>query len=103
MTVPATAEWQLAEMNIMRLRSPLDHPSLRPVRAAIDQVNIVAEASPGFVWRLAAGPGHFHSLGSDPLTMATLSVWRSYEDLHRFTYRSAHVARLLHKAPTGLV
>ncbi len=76
-------------MNVMRLRS-LDDRVRRQVFAAVDRLNALAEASAGFVWRLPAEGGHFHPFGGDPLMSATLSVWRSYADLHRFTYRSDH-------------
>ena len=80
----------LAEINVMRLRTSIDDPVLRPVLAAVDRLNALAEASPGFVWRLPAPEGHFTAFGPDPSLVATLSVWRSYADLHAFTYRSLH-------------
>jgi hypothetical protein len=49
-------------------------------------VNRQAEASPGFVWRLVLPEGHVVKDG----IFANLSVWESYEALHRFLYRSGH-------------
>ena len=53
------------------------------------RISRLAERSPGFVWRLESPAGHFPFEGDDR-TIATLSVWESYEALHAFVYRSAH-------------
>jgi hypothetical protein len=60
--------------------------------AAIEPVNRLAEASPGFVWRLRSGESHGAVLVSQdgqPL-LVNLSVWESYEALHAFVYRTLH-------------
>jgi hypothetical protein len=64
--------------------------------AAVDPVDRLAEESPGFVWRLPATHSTgltLHTAGRSPL-IVNLSVWRSYEALHAFVYRSPH-GRLL--------
>lgn len=60
---------------------------------ALDDVNWLAERSPGFVWRHRAprGPVTEGRLGEDDgLVVVTLSVWESYQALHQYVYRSAH-------------
>ena len=52
----------------------------------LERVNRLAEVSPGFVWRLVLPEGHVVRDGM----FANLSVWESYETLHRFLYRSGH-------------
>lgn len=83
---------QLAEVNLGRLRARLDDWSLRDFAAALEPVNLLAERSPGFVWRLRLA--HSPTIPSppydDPLLIVNVSVWQSYEALHEFTYRSAH-------------
>jgi hypothetical protein len=44
----------LAEVNIARLRAPIDSQMLRPFVDALDRVHALAERTPGFVWRQTA-------------------------------------------------
>jgi hypothetical protein len=60
--------------------------------AALDPIGRLAEASPGFVWRLTSEQGHGATVLADGVTtiVVNLSVWESYEDLHAFVYRTVH-------------
>ena len=49
--------WHLAQVNIALPREPLDAPLLAGFVAALAPVNAVADASPGFVWRLQTDDG----------------------------------------------
>jgi Domain of unknown function (DUF3291) len=86
--------WHLAQYNIARLHQPLDHPATAEFVANLYRVNAVAEASPGFVWRLTDDDSGLSSsyvrAYDDPLTIINLSVWESPEQLQDFVYRSAH-------------
>jgi hypothetical protein len=64
--------------------------------AALDPVNAVADASPGFVWRLQDDSGHatYIRVFDDPQMIINLSVWESLEALRAFTYRSDHTSVL---------
>jgi hypothetical protein len=44
--------WELAQVNIARLRAPLDDPALADFVALLEPVNAAADRAPGFVWRL---------------------------------------------------
>lgn len=44
-------EFHLVQINIARMKAPLDDPLMADFVAQIEQVDAVAEASPGFVWR----------------------------------------------------
>src|SRR5262245_61132059 len=58
--------------------------------AALDAVNAVAEASPGFVWRLKAdggGPSSYVRHSDDDRIVVNMSVWESIEALERYVYR----------------
>ncbi len=81
----------LAEVNVALPRAPLDGPSMAGFLRALDDVNWLADRSPGFVWRLRPmhGPVTFGILGDDQV-IVTLSVWTTFEDLQRYVYRSAH-------------
>ena len=84
--------YDLAQVNIMRLRAGLDSPELAAFVAALDPVNALAEQSPGFVWRLQAGDGNSTSLRifDDATLIVNMSTWRSLEALTDYAYRTAH-------------
>jgi hypothetical protein len=86
----------VAQLNIGRLRAPLDDPRIDDFRNNLARINALAEASPGFVWRLQddAGNATGIKLFEDDLEIVNLSVWRSIEELADFAYRSAHVELL---------
>jgi heme-degrading monooxygenase HmoA len=89
--------WHFAEYNIARLHHPLDHPASAEFVANLDHVNAIAEASPGFVWRLTDESGLSSSYVrayDDPLTIINMSVWESPELFQEFVYRSDHTAFL---------
>lgn len=85
----------LAELNVARLRHPLDAPETGEFVAVLDAVNRIAEVSPGFVWRLQGDDGASSSYVTaydDPLVIVNLTVWTDVESLKHFTYRSGHGA-----------
>ena len=45
-------KYELAQLNIASLKAPLDSPELKDFVDNLDRINALAEASPGFVWRL---------------------------------------------------
>ena len=55
-------DYVLAQVNIGRLRAPLDSPQLAGFVAALDPVNAAADAAPGFVWRLQTEDGNATSV-----------------------------------------
>ncbi len=55
------SDFHLAQYNVGRIRSPLDHPDVAEFIAALDPINALAEASPGFVWRLTGEDGQSSS------------------------------------------
>lgn len=82
----------LAQLNIARLRAPLDSPALAGFVALLPEVNALAERSPGYVWRLQDESGDATALrpfGAD--VIVNLTVWESVEALHGFTYRTTHL------------
>ena len=84
----------LAQVNLARLRFPAGSPRVREFVAAVDRINRLADQAPGFIWRYGPGEGHLNQADAtgDPLMIINLSVWRSYEHLHAYVYRSAHGA-----------
>ena len=54
--------YHLAQMNIGRLLAPIDDPLLAGFVARLDEINTLAERSPGFVWRLQTDAGNATAL-----------------------------------------
>lgn len=81
---------RLAQVNVARLRWDLGSPRLAGFVGAVDGVNLLAEASPGLVWRLRAAHGPVPLAVDDPRLVVNVSVWETYEHLHAFVYRSRH-------------
>jgi Domain of unknown function (DUF3291) len=91
--VPGSA--LLAQVNVARMRGELDSPPMRGFLAALDPVYRMAEESPGFVWRLRDEGGGHAVVARAPgghLLVVNVSVWRTYEQLHAYVYRSRHGA-----------
>ncbi|KAA9131673.1 DUF3291 domain-containing protein [Marinihelvus fidelis] len=83
--------YQLAQLNIAHLLAPIDSPNLADFVANLDRINALAEASPGFVWRLQTDDGDataIRDFGADYIV--NLSVWADVASLFEFVYRSAH-------------
>jgi hypothetical protein len=82
----------IAQLNIARAKAPLDHPLLADFVAQLDDVNALAEARPGFVWRLKSDSGNATDIRAydDPLMIVNMSVWESIEALFDFAYRTSH-------------
>jgi hypothetical protein len=93
--------WHLAQLNIGRLRAEVGDPSIAEFMDNLDPINALAEASPGFVWRLQTDEGNataIRAFPDDPLMALNLSVWESIEALADFAYRSAHTGFLRRRA-----
>jgi len=83
----------VAQVNIARLRAPLDSPQLAGFVALLEPVNAIADGSPGFVWRLQsdAGDATAYRPFDDDRIMINLSVWESLPALWDFVYVSRHL------------
>ena len=89
-----SARYEVAQLNVARALAPLDTPQLAGFVARLDEINALAERSPGFVWRLQGEDGNATGfrLDDDPLVIVNLTVWETIGDLHAFAYRSGHNA-----------
>lgn len=83
----------LAQINIARLRFPLDSPQLKDFVDALPEINALAEKSPGYVWRLVDDEGadatSFRPFGGD--VIVNLTVWESVEALRGYIYHTPHL------------
>jgi hypothetical protein len=82
----------LAQVNVARLAAPLDSPQLADFVANLEPINAIADASPGFVWRLQTETGDATALRifDDDWIIVNMSVWESLEALRNYVYRSPH-------------
>ena len=82
--------YHLAQLNVGIVRAPIESPELAGFMAGIDPVNAIADAAPGFVWRLADGdgPGATALRPRGPGFMVNMSVWEDLEALRDFVYRN---------------
>ncbi len=61
--------------------------------ANLERINALADAAPGFVWRLKTDAGDATDIRAfaDPNLLLNMSVWRDLESLRAYVYDSAHV------------
>lgn len=83
---------ELAQVNISRLKFPLDSPELKYFVDGLDPVNAVADRAPGFVWRLQSDIGNATdvSVFGDNWLIVNLTVWRDTDALTAFMYQGQH-------------
>ena len=82
--------YSLAQVNIARMIAPLGDPQMAGFVARLDEINALADTSPGFIWRLQTPEGNATAMRAyeDELILFNLSVWASQEDLFRYVYAS---------------
>ena len=58
----------------------------------LDEINALAERSPGFVWRLKTEDGDATAIRpyDDDRVMINMSVWADFDSLRSYVFRSAH-------------
>ena len=85
--------YELAQLNIGRMLAPLDSPQLADFANGLDHINTLAEAAPGFVWRLKdeeTDDATSFRMFDDDWILVNMSVWQSSETLRAFVYDDAH-------------
>ncbi|MGR3810278.1 DUF3291 domain-containing protein [Jiulongibacter sp. NS-SX5] len=84
----------LAQFNIIRLKDELDSPVIKEFRDFLAPVNLLAEESPGFIWRLKDEGGEsatdLETPYEDKLIFVNMSVWKDYASLKEYTYKTVH-------------
>ena len=85
--------YHLAQINIGRIRAPLDDPIMADFVNNLIKINTLGHNTPGFVWQLLTEEGDstgFHAF-EDNRVLLNMTVWENIEVLYDFTYRSQHV------------
>jgi hypothetical protein len=87
------SRFHLAQINVARALAPLDDPQLAGFVARLDDINALADASPGFVWRLQSDSGNATDIkvSEDPNIIVNMSVWEGLDSLFAYVYRSDHL------------
>ena len=68
--------FHLAEVNVGRMKMPIDHPATADFVARLDEINQLADGSEGFVWRLKSeGDARYTLPYDDDRILFNLSVW----------------------------
>jgi len=91
-----SAQFQLAQVNIARAVDTLDSDIMRGFVDQLDNINALADRSPGFVWRLQTEEGDATSIDAfgDPRVIVNMSVWASLQALKDYVYTGEHLAVL---------
>lgn len=91
-------DFHLAQVNIALPLEPLTTPRLADFVAALDEINALADAAPGFVWRLQTEDGDATAVRAfdDDRIIVNMTVWTSIEALADYVYRSDH-ARVMRR------
>ena len=86
------AGYHLAQINIGTLKAAMDAPQTAGFAENLDRINALAEAQPGFVWRLTGEGDNATDLKffDDPLMLINMSVWTDLDALAAFVYHSDH-------------
>ena len=87
------AGFYLAEINIARMRAPIiSDPIMKEFVDLLDEINALAEASPGFVWRLKSDSGNATDIQvyEDERIIVNMSVWDSIDALFNYAYSTDH-------------
>lgn len=85
--------YHLAQINIGRVRYPVEDPRMAGFMTKLDEINALAESSPGFVWRLQTTEGnatYFRPYPEDDRILLNMSVWTGVPELKDYVYRTAH-------------
>src|SRR4051812_13184013 len=86
------AKYQLAELNIAQMFAPIDDPIMADFANNLVKINALAEAQPGYVWRLQTEDGDATALRvfDHEYIIVNMSVWETIDQLHAFAYKSEH-------------
>ena len=84
--------FHLAQVNIGRAKGAPQDPIMAGFMARLDEINALADGSPGFVWRLQTSEGNATYLRpyEDDRILVNMSVWESIEQLKHYVYKTMH-------------
>ncbi|GAB1268354.1 DUF3291 domain-containing protein [Aurantivibrio infirmus] len=93
------SQYQLAQINIAQAKAEMDTKEMSGFVSRLEEINALADKSPGFVWRLKSDAGDSTAIRvfDNPLLLVNMSVWEDITSLKNYVYRSAHVELIQHR------
>jgi len=94
------SNYHIAQVNIGKIKAPLDSPTMAGFMNQLDAINALADSAPGFVWRLQTNDGnatYFRPYPEDDRILLNMSVWETIESLKEYVYKAAHADVLRHR------
>ncbi len=85
--------WHLAQINVAKIIGEnISDPVMQNFVGQLDEINGLAESSPGFVWRLKDESNNATNLNpyNDQRIIVNISVWQTLDDLLKFVYHGRH-------------
>ena len=92
--------FHLAQVNVAQSRARFNDPTMAGLTERIDEINLLAEQSRGFVWRFQSSAadleylrpfdGYFTPFEPERIFF-NMSVWETVEDLKNYVFHSGHV------------
>jgi len=85
-------QWQLAQLNVATAMYEEGDDRMAGFYSRLDEINALAEASEGFIWRLQSDSGNATDIvvEGNPALIVNLTVWRSVEAVFDFAYKTVH-------------
>lgn len=85
-------DYHIAQVNIGRIRGELSDPFMSGFVSRLEEINALADASPGFVWRLQTDEGNATYLRpfKDERMLLNMSVWTDVDSLRQYVYHTGH-------------
>jgi hypothetical protein len=87
------SSWHLAQINVAKIvGEDITDPVMQKFVDQLDEINGLAEGSPGFVWRLKDESNNATNLNpyNDQRIIVNISVWQTLDDLLKFVYHGRH-------------
>ncbi len=92
------SKYHIAQVNIGRINGrSIEDPIMSGFVARLNEINALADGSPGFVWRLQTEGGNATYLQPyvhDNRILINLSTWETIEALRTFVYKTVHAELL---------
>ena len=84
--------FHIAQFNYAIALYPLDDPRMAGFTDNLDVINRLAEAAPGFVWRLIGDGGDATDVvwHDTPDALVNMTVWTGIDRLFDYVYKTAH-------------
>jgi len=89
-------QYHLAQINIAEAKAEMDTELMSGFVSRLEEINALADSSPGFVWRLQLEEGDATAIRvfDNPLLLVNMSTWATLEALKNFVYKTTHVELL---------